>query len=101
MDRAADNMIDVTWVAWCAERLREQWPRLDGATLEETARELWEDETLRRLGPRQAAAKWLALGMPESLQTRASKLVSGQGSEPGQVRHSPAEAEAARRTRSA
>jgi len=40
MDRVADNLIDVTWVAWAAERLREQWPRLDGATLEETARYL-------------------------------------------------------------
>ena len=39
MDRAADNLIDVTWVAWAAERLREQWPRIDGATLEETGRE--------------------------------------------------------------
>jgi hypothetical protein len=65
MNRTADNLIDVTWVAWCAERLREQWPRLDGATLEETARELWADETLRVLGPRQAAENWLALGMPE------------------------------------
>ena len=51
MDRAADNLIDVTWLAWAAERLREQWPRIDGATLEETARDLWHDETLRVMGP--------------------------------------------------
>ena len=50
-------MIDVTWVAWAAERLREQWPRLDGATLEETARELWRDEALRAMGRRPAVEK--------------------------------------------
>ena len=64
MDRTADNLIDVTWVAWAAERLREQWPRLDGTSLEETARELWRDEELRRLGPRQAVEKWLGRAMP-------------------------------------
>ena len=63
MDRSADNLIDVTWVAWAAERLREQWPRVDGATLEETAKELWADEALRAFGPRQAAEEWLRKGM--------------------------------------
>ena len=64
MDRTAGNLIDVTWVAWAAERLREQWPRIDGATLEETARDLWRDEELRVLGPRQAVEKWLRRGIP-------------------------------------
>ena len=64
MDRAADHLIDVTWVAWCAERLREQWPRADATSLEETARELWGDETVRLMGPRQAAEKWLRRGTP-------------------------------------
>ena len=81
MDRNADNMIDVTWVAWCAERLREQWPRLDGATLEEAARELWGDETLRRLGPRQAAERWLARGLPHSSSTHPSKAEPAEGNE--------------------
>ena len=35
MNRDADNLVDVTWVAWCAEWLREQWPRADGTSLEE------------------------------------------------------------------
>ena len=77
-------MIDVTWVAWCAERLREQWPRLDGATLEEAARELWGDKTLRGLGPRQAAERWLARGMPSSLPTHPPKVLSDGGKEPTQ-----------------
>ena len=64
MDRPADNLIDVTWVAWAAERLREQWPRADATSLEEAARDLWRDETLRLLGPRQAAEKWLRRGIP-------------------------------------
>ncbi|MCE9661706.1 MAG: hypothetical protein K8R60_24545 [Burkholderiales bacterium] len=64
MDRPADNLIDVTWVAWCAERLRAQWPRADATSLEETARELWADERLRAMGPGEAAEKWLRQGMP-------------------------------------
>ena len=43
---------------------REQWPRLDGAILQKTARDLGRDETLRVMGPRQAVAKWLRRGIP-------------------------------------
>jgi hypothetical protein len=82
-------MIDVTWVAWCAERLREQWPRLDGVTLEEAARELWDDETLRELGPRQAAERWLARGMPGSLPMHASQVLPSAGSKPAQTGRLP------------
>ena len=64
MNRDADNLVDVTWVAWCAERLREQWPRADGTSLEEAARELWADESLRAHGPVHAAEQWLRRGMP-------------------------------------
>ena len=64
MNRDADNLVDVTWVAWCSERLREQWPRADGTSLEEAARELWADESLRVQGPVQAAEQWLRRGMP-------------------------------------
>ena len=64
MNRDADNLVDVTWVAWCAERLRQQWPRADGTSLEDAARELWVDESLRLQGPVQAAEQWLRLGMP-------------------------------------
>ena len=60
--------MDVTWVAWCAERLREQWPRADATSLEEAARELWADESLRSFGPIGAAEKWLRRGMPRQSQ---------------------------------
>ena len=56
-------MVDVTWVAWAAERLREQWPRADATSLEETARELWADEELRAHGPQQGVEMWLRGGV--------------------------------------
>jgi hypothetical protein len=67
MNRDASSLIDITWVAWCAERLREQWPRADATSLEEAARELWADEALRVLGPVKAAERWLRRGLPETL----------------------------------
>jgi len=65
MNRDADNLVDAQWVAQCAELLREQWPRADPTSLAEAARELWADEALRELGPRQAAIGWLRRGLPE------------------------------------
>jgi hypothetical protein len=64
MDRTPDNLIDVTWVAWAAERLREQWPRADVTSLEEAAQDLWGDEALRVLGPVKAAETRLRRGIP-------------------------------------
>jgi hypothetical protein len=60
MNRDADNLADVQWVAQCARRLREQWPRVELALLEEAALELWRDDRLRGLPGEQAAAAWLA-----------------------------------------
>ncbi len=60
MDRPADNLIDVQWVAQCAERLRQRWPRADRTSLEEAATELWRNELARALPPLQAAEEWLA-----------------------------------------
>ena len=84
MDRPADNLIDVTWVAWCAERLREQWPRIDGATLEETARDLWGDDKLRVMGPREAAERWLRLGMLGA-ESAASASTTSSPSSPASI----------------
>jgi hypothetical protein len=60
MNRDADNMADVQWIAQCARRLRERWPRVDLAVLEEAALELWWDERFRALPGERAAAAWLA-----------------------------------------
>ena len=60
MNRDADNLADVQWVAQCAHRLRERWPHADVVSLEEAAVELWADEALRAMPAAQAAASWLA-----------------------------------------
>ena len=73
MNRDADNLADLQWLAHCAECLREQWPRADPTSLAEAASELWADEALRRLKPAEAARGWLSRGLPESVLTRASR----------------------------
>ena len=60
MNRDADNLADVQWVAQCAHRLRERWPHADVTSLEEAAVELWADEALRVMSATQAAESWLA-----------------------------------------
>ncbi len=60
MNRDRDNLADVQWIAQCANRLREQWPRADPTSLEEAALELWQCEGLRTLAPVEAATRWLA-----------------------------------------
>ena len=67
MNRDADNLVDVQWVAQCAECLRGQWPRADPTSLADAARALWADDALRRLTPSQAALGWLRRGLPESV----------------------------------
>lgn len=59
MKRDADNLIDVQWLARCANRLRRQWPRADVTSIEETALELWATLSLRDLPGEQAAEIWL------------------------------------------
>lgn len=59
MNRDTDNLADVQWLASCAKRLREQWPRADVASIDETALELWSAEWLREMSGEEAAALWL------------------------------------------
>lgn len=59
MNRDADNLADVQWLARCANRLRQQWPRADVASIDETALELWSVEWLREMPGEEAAAFWL------------------------------------------
>ena len=49
MNRDADNLVDVQWLARCANRLRQEWPRADVTSIEEAALELWSAEWLREL----------------------------------------------------
>lgn len=41
MNRDAHNLVDVQWLARCANRLRQEWPRAEVASIDETALELW------------------------------------------------------------
>ena len=59
MNRDADNLVDVQWIAKCANRLREEWPRADVASIDETALELWQVDWLREMSGETAAALWL------------------------------------------
>ncbi len=59
MNRDADNLVDVQWLARCANRLREEWPRADVTSIEEAALELWSAQWLRELPGEEAAALWL------------------------------------------
>ena len=59
MNRDADNLADVQWLAMCARRLRQQWPRADALSIDETAVELWGIERLREISGEEAAALWL------------------------------------------
>lgn len=59
MNRDADNLVDVQWLARCANRLRQEWPRADVTSIEEAALELWGAQKLRELPGDEAAAIWL------------------------------------------
>jgi len=47
------------WIAACAHSLQRQWRTVEPEQLEEVAADLWRDERLRMLAPREAAATWL------------------------------------------
>ena len=59
MNRDADNLVDVQWLARCASRLRQQWPRADVSSIDEAALELRGVAWLRELPGEEAAALWL------------------------------------------
>lgn len=54
------------WIARCAARLQEQWPRLPADQLREVAAEI-QRETQRAIDePEHAAAVWLRQGIPDA-----------------------------------
>jgi hypothetical protein len=61
MDSPIHGLADAQWVAQCAERLRQRWPRADRTSLEEAASELGRDPALRALPAPRAAERWLGL----------------------------------------
>jgi hypothetical protein len=57
-------MTPAEWTWTCAERLHEQWPRVDRVDLEHLAEALHREERWRALEPSEAALGWLAQGIP-------------------------------------
>ncbi len=53
------------WILQCAERLHEQWPRVDLSDLEHLANALIAEERWRCLPPMDAAMQWLQQGIPQ------------------------------------
>jgi hypothetical protein len=49
MNRTADNLIDVQWVARCAHRLDSGGRMRTLVSLEEAAQELWHEPTVARI----------------------------------------------------
>ena len=47
------------WIAACAHVLQQRWRTVDPAQLEEVAGDLWRDERLRAMPPKEAAVAWL------------------------------------------
>ncbi|VWX58905.1 conserved hypothetical protein [Burkholderiales bacterium 8X] len=47
------------WISICAHQLQRHWRTVAPEQLDEVAADLWRDEQLRRLPPRQAATHWL------------------------------------------
>jgi len=52
------------WTWKCAERLHEQWPRVDRSDLEHLAEALQRENRWSSLGPDEAAITWLRQGIP-------------------------------------
>lgn len=54
------NLISSQWIAQCAQCLAGRWRKASPPKLEEVAIDLWRDEQLRKLDPKEAAAQWIA-----------------------------------------
>lgn len=54
-----ETLLPTQWIHQCAERLHERWHTVEPAQLEEVAMDLWRDEGLRKMHPKDAASSWL------------------------------------------
>ena len=57
------NAAEWTWK--CAERLHEQWPRVDRVDLEHLAEALHTEDRWKGMEPDDAALEWLRQGIPQ------------------------------------
>lgn len=56
------------WTWRCAERLHEQWPRVDPGDLVNVAEALQREERWKGMEPQQAAEQWLRQGIPSAFE---------------------------------
>lgn len=47
------------WITNVSDCLQERWKTIDPARLDDLAADLWRDEALRAMAPREAADEWL------------------------------------------
>ena len=47
------------WITHVSDCLQERWKTIDPARLDDLAADLWRDEALRAMEPREAADEWL------------------------------------------
>jgi hypothetical protein len=64
MDPESSRQASAAWTWKCAERLHEQWPRVDRVDIENIAEALHREDRWRALEPAVAATQWLAQGIP-------------------------------------
>ena len=63
----ADEMNPHEWTWRCAERLPEQWPRVDRVDVKHIAEALHREERWKGMEPQVAAEKWLRQGIPKEV----------------------------------
>jgi hypothetical protein len=61
------TMNSVEWTLRCAERLHEQWPRVDRSDLENLADALQAEDRWKWMEPQDAAVQWLSQGIPPAI----------------------------------
>ncbi len=77
MNRDADNLVDVQWLARCANRLRQEWPRADVTSIEEAALELCLDREISIFFPLASTALIQRGCNPRPLQGLKRPVVGG------------------------
>jgi hypothetical protein len=60
------------WIVRCSARLHAQWPGITRELRDEVAGELYTQDRWRCCEPEQAAAEWLAQGLPDTSAGEAS-----------------------------
>ena len=66
-------MNNVEWTLRCAERLHEQWPRVDRSDLEHLADALQAEDRWKWMEPQDAAVQWLSQGIPPAIGASAGQ----------------------------